>query len=226
MLELCSLGSIKIYHAVHPTEAERNMVVDSQREIWLVWHGETSWSQSGAHTSISDIPLTVGGEESARRLRSYLSGIPFALVLSSPRKRAYDTAVLTRFSANIHVDADLAEWDYGEYEGRTTSEIRVTKPSWTVWDDQIEGGERIEQVRERAMRVIARALNTNGRVVLFSHAHFLRVLAATWLHLHPQNGRCFSMDTGSVSILGHERETPGIRLWNRSFESEGQEDRQ
>lgn len=122
------------------------------------------------------------------------------------------------YSSTAEVDDNLAEWDYGEFEGRTTADIRTDRPGWSVWTAGPLGGETIEQVGLRAHKVIERSASSGGRVALFSHAHFLRILAATWLSLPPAAGSLFALDTGSVCILGHERETRVVQLWNRSFE--------
>ncbi len=187
-------------------------------QLWLIRHGETQWSASGAHTSRSDIPLTADGEESAVAIGDWLVGKEFSLTLVSPRQRARETCRIAGFLSKAEVDDNLAEWDYGEFEGRTTTDIRRERPGWSVWTEGPLGGETIEQVGLRAYGIVERAAACGGRVALFSHAHFLRILAATWLGLPPAAGSLFALDTGSVSILGHERETRVVQLWNRSFE--------
>lgn len=188
-------------------------------QLWLIRHGETEWSASGAHTSYSDIPLTPRGAESAAAIGSWLAGREFSLTSVSPRLRALETCRIAGYGSTSLVDGDLSEWNYGEYEGLTTAEIRNEKPCWSIWTDGPVGGESIEQVRTRALRVIERAVSLGGAVAFFSHAHFLRILAATWLGLPPNSGRLLALSTGSVSILGFERETRVIQMWNHSFES-------
>jgi broad specificity phosphatase PhoE len=187
--------------------------MDGQPEVWLVRHGETTWSRDWLHTSVTDVPLTDRGVEAARALGARLEGHPFSLVLSSPRTRALRTAELSGFP-NAVVDDDLVEWAYGRYEGISTAEIRTTVPDWSVWTHPTPGGESAAQVSERVDRVIRRLRAARGDVLLFGHAHSLRVLTARWLGLAPTDGRLFRLDTGSVSVLGYERETPVIRAWN------------
>jgi probable phosphoglycerate mutase len=190
-------------------------------ELWLVRHGETAWSLSGQHTSRTDIPLTDHGKLRAEEIRRYLDGRPFSLVLTSPRQRAKETCGIAGYGEVVHLDENLSEWDYGSYDGRTTPEIRVERPGWSIWKDGAgAGGEAIEQVAARAQAVIERSLAAGGRVALFSHAHFLRILAATWLGLDPREGKLFALGTGSISRLGFERENRVILSWNRSFENE------
>jgi probable phosphoglycerate mutase len=180
--------------------------------IVLARHGETEWSASGKHTSRTDVPLTEEGRAAAGRLRARLSGREFALVLSSPRVRALDTARLAGFEPEI--EPDLVEVGYGDYEGRTTPEIRVDRPGWTLWRDGSPGGETLAQAGERADRVITRALAADGDVALFAHGHILRVLAARWINLPPERGASLALHTASVSELGFERENRVITLWN------------
>ena len=190
-------------------------------ELWLVRHGETEWSLSGKHTSRTDIPLTEHGRQRAVELRDYLAGRKFDLVLESPMVRARETCAIAGYGDVAVVDKGLREWDYGVYEGRTTAEIAAEIPGWSVWKNEIVGGETVEHVGERADGVIARALETNGethRVALFAHAHILRILAARWIGLEAVGGELFALGTGSVSVLGWERETRVIQNWNRGFE--------
>ncbi len=189
-------------------------------ELWLIRHGETEWSVSGAHTSRTEIPLTRKGEERALAIREYLRGREFSLVLSSPRLRARETCRIAGYGDLAQVDENLSEWDYGIYEGRTTAEIKKTEPGWSVWTGAIPEGESLYQVAGRAQRVIDRALESGDRVALFSHAHMLRILAACWVDLPAKAGRLLFLGTGSVSTLGFEHETRVISTWNRSFESE------
>ena len=181
--------------------------------VWLVRHGETEWSRAGRHTSTTDLPLLPAGEEVARSLRDRLAGPEFALVLTSPRKRARRTAELAGFP-DAGVDDDLVEWGYGDYEGITNDEIRRTVPGWTVWTHPSPGGETAEEVQERLDRVVARAAAADGPVLLFGHGHALRALTARWLGLPVTDGRLFRLDTATVSVLGHERESPVVLRWN------------
>jgi probable phosphoglycerate mutase len=193
---------------------------DQKLRLWLIRHGETEWSLSGAHTSRTDIPLTDRGRERAAHMADHLHQQEFSLVLTSPRQRARETCGITGYGDVAQVDPDLGEWDYGEYEGRTTSDIRKEQPGWTIWTSNPREGETLAQVRTRAQSVIDRSTAAVGQVALFSHAHFLRILAATWIGLPPEAGRLWALGTGSVSILGFERETRVIETWNRSFELE------
>ena len=190
-------------------------------ELWLVRHGETEWSLSGAHTSRTDIPLTEHGRKRAEELRDFLVGTKFQAVFVSPMQRARETCAIAGFGDVAKVDDGLKEWDYGVYEGKTTKEIQAQIPGWSVWKNEIVGGETVEHVGERADGVIARALAAapdGGKVALFAHAHILRILAARWIGLEATAGALFALGTGSVSVLGWERETRVIETWNRGFE--------
>lgn len=194
-------------------------------ELWLVRHGETAWSLSGAHTSRTDIPLTAKGRVRAAELRDYLAGRSFDAVLTSPMQRARETCAIAGYGAQAQIEEGLREWDYGIYEGRTTKEIRESEPGWSVWQSPIIDGETVEQVGERADAVIKRALEAaarkeHGRVLLFAHAHILRITAARWTGLPARDGQIFALGTGSLSVLGWERETRVIASWNRSFEEQ------
>lgn len=189
--------------------------------IVVVRHGETAWSRDGRHTGRTDVPLTPVGEERARgigaRLLTVLPGLSPALVLSSPLVRARRTAELAGLAPAL--DPDLGEWDYGDYEGRTTAEIRssAADPDWSVWTAQAGLGESCADVGVRAARVIRRCLPVvrgGGDVVLVSHAHLLRILAATWLSLPPRRGDSFVLEPAGVGVLGHERDTQVLRGWN------------
>jgi probable phosphoglycerate mutase len=182
-------------------------------DVWLVRHGATEWSLSGQHTSTTDLPLLPEGEESARELGTRLAGHDFTLVLTSPRARARRTAELAGFGS-AEVDDDLAEWGYGSYEGITTDEIRETVPGWTVWTQPCPGGETAVEVSDRVDRVVARCLATDGDALLFGHGHALRALSARWLRLPVSEGRLLRLDTGTISVLGHEREEPVVLKWN------------
>ena len=190
-------------------------------ELWLIRHGETEWSLSRKHTGRTDIGLTEHGCKRAEELRNYLAGTEFAAVFTSPLKRARETCAIAGFGDVARVDEGLIEWDYGVHEGRTTEEIRAETPGWSVWANEIANGETVDQVGERADGVIARALAAAGdgeRVALFAHAHILRILAARWVGLEARAGRLFALGTGSVSVLGWEREARVIQAWNRGFE--------
>ena len=181
-------------------------------EVWLVRHGETEWSRDSRHTSTTDLPLTTDGVQVARRLRPALAR-EFAAVLTSPRRRARDTAELAGHGG-AEVDADLAEWAYGDYEGITTEKIRETVPDWTVWTHPVPGGESAAEVTERLDRVVARVRAVEGDALLFGHAHALRALAARWLGLPVSEGRLLRLDTSTLSVLGFEREAPVVLTWN------------
>ena len=181
-------------------------------EVVVVRHGETEWSRTGRHTGRSDIPLTENGERQARAVGEALRGREFALVVSSPLIRARETARLAGFEPELR--DDLAEWDYGEYDGLTTPQIREQVPDWTIWGYGAVGGESVEQLAARADRVVTELLAVDGDVLVFSHGHFLRVLTARWLELGAADGRLFALDSGTLSTLGFEREQRVIRSWN------------
>jgi len=187
------------------------------REIWLIRHGETEWSKSGAHTGRTDIPLTANGRAQAADVARYLAGRKFGLVLTSPLRRAKETCELAGMGPAEEL-AGLREWDYGDYEGRTTTEIRRERPDWSLWDDGVPNGETLEQVGGRADRVIERLLTLETDAALFAHGHILRILAARWLGLSPSIGRSLGLGTASLSALGYERESRILLLWN--FRSE------
>lgn len=192
-------------------------------ELWLIRHGETEWSLSGAHTSRTDIPLTEHGRKRAQELGQLLQGTQFSAVFTSPMQRARETCALAGFGDQAQVENGLKEWDYGIFEGKTTKEIRADRAGWSVWKDEITGGETVEHVGERADAVIARSLavkaeTTPARVLLFAHAHILRILAARWMGLPAVGGELLALGTGSLSVLGWERETRVIAHWNREFE--------
>jgi broad specificity phosphatase PhoE len=180
-------------------------------EVWLVRHGETEWSRDHRHTSTTDVPLTAVGEDAARSLAPRLDR-SFDRVIASPRRRARDTARLAGHP-DAEVDADLVEWDYGDYEGVTTVEIRESVPGWTVWTHPTPGGEDAAQVSERLDRVVDR-LRQGSQTLVFGHGHALRALAARWIGLPVSEGRLLRLDTGTVSVLGFEREQPVVLRWN------------
>ncbi|WP_410784998.1 histidine phosphatase family protein [Kribbella sp. C-35] len=181
--------------------------------VFLVRHGETEWSKSGRHTSVTDLPLTPEGERVAASLRERLAGESFDLVLTSPRQRARRTAELAGFP-DAEVDDDLVEWNYGDYEGITTAEIRKTVPGWTVWDDPVPHGETPAEVATRLDRVNTRLAAVPGDVLVFGHSHALRGLTARWLELDVTEGRHFVLNTATLSTLGWERGSPAVLRWN------------
>jgi broad specificity phosphatase PhoE len=185
--------------------------------IYLARHGETAWSLSGQHTGLTDLPLTEAGERNASRLAERLKGISFAKVFTSPLQRALRTCELAGFGAVAEIDPDLVEWNYGEYEGLRTAEIRAMRPDWQLFRDGCPGGESPDQVATRADRVVNRLRSVPGDVLLFSSGHFLRVLAARWIGIEATvNARSFMLSTASMSALGYEHDLsrPVIRLWN------------
>jgi probable phosphoglycerate mutase len=182
-------------------------------EIWVVRHGETEWSQSGRHTGRTDLPLLPAGEDQARALAPRLRDHPFALVLTSPLQRARDTARLAGYPDAL-VDENLLEWNYGEYEGRTSAEIRVDRPGWTIWTGDPPGGETARQVQTRVREVIARCETAAGDALLFAHGHILRALTAVYLGFEVRHGAQFALDTATRNVLGHEREDVTLRCWN------------
>ncbi|HVO97971.1 MAG TPA: histidine phosphatase family protein [Bryobacteraceae bacterium] len=186
--------------------------------LWLLRHGETAWSISGQHTSTTDLALTAEGERTAAEVGKRLAGRKFSAVYSSPMARALETCRLSGYAEGAIVTADLCEWNYGKYEGLTTPEIQKTAPGWTVWTAAPPGGETIDQVAERARAVIHAAIDAapDGDVAIFGHGHMLRVLAACWLQVDPRMGRCFALSTGSISVLGYERDTRVLRSWNQT----------
>lgn len=183
-------------------------------ELWLIRHGETEWSLSGAHTGRTNIPLTATGLAQAAALGRFLGNKVFSLVLTSPLQRALHTCEAAGFGVRAVVEPNLHEWNYGDYEGRTTHEIRELNPHWSLWHDGAPGGETPEQVAGRADAVIARAAAVEGDVALFAHGHLLRVLTARWLGLEAAAGRLFALGTASISTLGYEREMRVITRWN------------
>jgi broad specificity phosphatase PhoE len=183
-------------------------------ELWLIRHGETAWSLSGAHTGRTDLPLLPLGEAKAAALRGKLAGHNFALVLTSPLQRARRTCELAGLGQSAQIEPNLLEWDYGAYEGRTSDDITREHPGWFLFRDGVPGGETIEQVAARARNVIRRALDQDGDVALFAHGHILRILTACWLEMPPDAARFFALGTASISTLGHEHETRVIVRWN------------
>lgn len=200
--------------AADPGERLQSRAAETGRQVVLVRHGETEWSRTRRHTSFTDLPLTEAGRGEAGQLKPVLLRWKFALVLSSPRQRALDTARLAGFGDSVQVEQDLVEWNYGDYEGLTTPEIRQSVPGWTVFTHPSPGGETDGQVAARVDRVIARLRQAGGPVLLFAHAHVLRVLAARWLGQEPRFGRHLLLRTGTLSVLGEEHGAPAILSWN------------
>lgn len=190
------------------------VMADPEPTLLLVRHGETEWSRTGRHTGRTDLPLTPAGVEQATALRARIGARPFALVLSSPLQRAFETCRLAGLADVARKTDDLLEWDYGAYEGRTGVEIRREVPAWTIWTDGVPGGETIEEVAARARRVIDTALAARGDVALFAHGHLLRILTACWLELSPREGRRFALGTASLGMLGQENGARVVRAWN------------
>jgi probable phosphoglycerate mutase len=187
--------------------------------VYLARHGETEWTLSGQHTGRTDIPLTSRGEEDARHLGTRLRGKSFSLVLTSPLQRARRTCELAGFGDRCQVDESLREWDYGEFEGLKTAEIRNRRPDWVLFRDGCPGGENAEQVGARADRILARLRTATGDSLLFAHGHILRVVTARWLGLPPDAGRLFLCDPTSLGTLAHEHDNvaePVLRLWNEA----------
>lgn len=185
-----------------------------QPRLYLVRHGETEWARLGRHTGRTDVPLTETGRSQARAIAERLRGVRFRRVLSSPLSRALETARLAGYGDVAEIEPDLAEWDYGAYEGRTTSEIRRSVPGWTIWRAGPRGGETAADVTARIDRVLAGLEGADGDVALFAHGHVLRVLTARWLGLPASEGRLFALGTATVSVLGWEREARVVERWN------------
>lgn len=182
--------------------------------MFVIRHGETEWSAAGRHTGRTDLPLTELGREQGKALTKLISGRRFELVLTSPLRRAQETCELAGLGARGRVEPDLAEWDYGEYEGLTTKEIRERHPNWSIWTHPPEQGESLEDLAGRADRVIRSVRAVDGDVALFGHGHALRVLTARWLDLQPIVGSGFELDTGAIGVLGWNREFPAVVRWN------------
>ena len=189
-------------------------VTAEEPQTFLARHGATEWSVAHRHTGRTDVPLTEAGRRQAEAVGAALARTRFVAVLSSPLSRALDTCRLAGFGDVVEVTPDLAEWDYGEYEGLTTPQVQAGRPGWNLWDDGVPGGESAADVGVRVDRVIARVRPAGGNVALFGHAHVLRVLAARWLGLRAEAGRYIVLATGSISVLGYERETSVIESWN------------
>lgn len=187
---------------------------EPRARAFLIRHGATTWSGDGRHTGRTDLDLTPEGTQEARAVGRRLAGRHFERVLTSPLRRARETCRLAGLGDRAEVRPDLAEWDYGDYEGRTTAAIRRERPGWLLWTDGAPGGEQASDVAKRAQRVVDEVRATHGDVAVFAHGHLLRVVASVWLGVAPEMGRCFALDAGSISVLAWERETPVIARWN------------
>jgi probable phosphoglycerate mutase len=183
-------------------------------QIYIVRHGQTEWSENGRHTSRTDLPLIESGRRDAEGLRARLGSVRFSLVLCSPLRRARETAELAGFGHVAQTCADLHEWDYGEYEGLTTPEIRERDPNWNLWRDGCPGGESPVEIGARVDRVLARLSAAEGNAAAFAHGHVLRVLTARWLEMEVSAGARFKLRAGGVGVLGYERETQVLERWD------------
>jgi probable phosphoglycerate mutase len=184
------------------------------QKVLLIRHGETEWSLNGRHTGTTDIPLTEHGRDVARRWEPVLSQRNFALVLTSPLRRARETCELTGLGQRAEVDNDLHEWNYGDYEGITAEQILAQRPSWMIFRDGCPGGESPKDIQARIDRVIKKVRSVEGEVALFSHGHFLRSFGARWLGLGAEDGVFFLLDPATVSVMSSYRGTPAVRCWN------------
>jgi broad specificity phosphatase PhoE len=194
--------------------ASGGSVTERRPEVWIVRHGQTEWSESGRHTSYTDVELTEEGARAAVELGARLASEPFERVLTSPLSRAHRTCELAGFGEEAVVDERLKEWQYGAYEGITTAEIREDVPGFSVWTHPIPDGEPLEAVGVRTDSLIADLRRTGGPVLVFAHGHLLRVLAARWMHLPPVVGAHLELAPATISVLGWERETPTLQRWN------------
>ncbi len=185
----------------------------AEPEVWLIRHGETEWSLSGQHTGVTDLPMTEAGEAAAKALHDILAGTSFDLVLCSPRQRARRTAELAGFT-DVHIEQDLVEWDYGDYEGRTRADIHKERPDWSIWTDGAPHGETPDEIGARVDRVIAKCRAAGGQVLLFSHGHLLRTLAARWIAQPVTVGAHLPLDTAKVCVLAYDRGLPTLDRWN------------
>lgn len=204
---------------------EREKLIEMQNlglRIYLIRHGATEWSLSGRHTSRTDVPLTAAGEDGARQLSQRLRDIKFVQVLTSPRQRARRTLELAALGRAAEIEPDLVEWDYAEYEGKRSVDIRIGRPAWNLFRDGCPRGETPAQISDRADRLIGRLRPLDGNVALFTHGHLGRVLAARWIGLPVSAARSFLLDPASLSVLAYEHgnvESPVIALWNAGSEA-------
>jgi probable phosphoglycerate mutase len=188
--------------------------MSTDQRVLIIRHGQTEWSANGKHTSVTDLALTEEGRAQAEGLAAKLRGETFSLVLCSPLRRARETCELAGFGQRAEIRDDLREWEYGEYEGLTTPEIRQRDPDWDLWSQGCPDGERPDQVARRVDQVLARIRETDGDVLVFAHGHVLRVLTVRWLQMDPAAGARFKLVAGSIGTLGYERETEVIERWN------------
>lgn len=189
-------------------------MLPTQKKIYLIRHGETEWTLSGQHTGVTDIPLTKNGENEAKKLSERLQGHSFAAVFTSPLQRAMHTCKIAGLSKKPETDQDLVEWNYGDFEGLTSEEIKKKHPQWNLFLEGAPHGESIYDVEKRADRVLSKIRSFQGDVALFSHGHFLRTLTARWLQLSASDGKLFALHPASLSILGYERIQQVLLLWN------------
>ena len=187
--------------------------MNRSQQIWLIRHGETAWSRTGQHTGRTDIPLLPEAEPVVKALAPHIQKHSFSLVLSSPLKRASQTATLVGFKS-LELDDNLMEWNYGAYDGKTKDDIQKLVPGWSIWADGVRQGETLEEVAGRARKVIERAQKASGDVALVAHGHILRILAACWLEISPTNAEHFALSTASISVLAYENEFPVLAQWN------------
>ena len=185
-------------------------------QVFVIRHGETEWSAAGRHTGRTDLSLTESGREQGQALAKLIAGRRFDLVLTSPLRRAHETCELTGLGAQARLEPDLAEWDYGEFEGLTTTEMRERIPNWSIWTHPPEQGEGLADLGERADRVIRSVRAVDGDVALFGHGHALRILTVRWLALKPIAGSGFELGTGAIGVLGWNREFPAVIRWNQT----------
>lgn len=190
------------------------MMAAHLQQVYLIRHGETEWSLSGQHTSVTDIPLTENGRQVAGRLAPALASEAFAMVLTSPLRRARETCDLAGLGERAEFDPDLLEWNYGDYEGQTPAQIHALAPGWMIFRDGCPGGENAAQVGARVDRLIARVRAVKGNAALFGHGHIFRVFAARWLGLPPEGGCHFMLDTATLNILSYYRGVPAVKRWN------------
>jgi broad specificity phosphatase PhoE len=191
------------------------------KQVWLVRHADTEWSRSGRHTGITDLPLLAEGEQKARDLAPRLAHAEFSLVLSSPRTRALETARLAGFGSHVEIDSNLAEFDYGQFEGLTSDQIHARWPGWDLWRDGCPGGESPEHVAARCARLVQRCIDAPGHALLFGHGHIFHAFAAAWLELPASRGRSFGLKAGSISVLGFEHGNRVLWQWDRVERFEG-----
>jgi broad specificity phosphatase PhoE len=189
-------------------------MAESTQRVYVVRHGETEWSLSGQHTGVTDIPLTENGRAVARRLRPVLAEQSFELVLTSPLRRARETCEIAGLGTRAAIEPDLHEWNYGEYEGLTSRQIRAKQPGWMLFRDGCPGGETPAQIGARVDRVLARVRGAAGDVALFAHGHVFRVLVARWIGLPPGAGEHFLLDTATLNVLGYYGDSPAVKVWN------------